>query len=121
MAPGPSSDRLHSILVATVLYLPGSRKRPNRIYEMADAALGAFAVFSVRSPSFLAHQLDMQRVRGQTNAQSLFGVDRVPSDGQVRNLLDRSAPEHLAAPFRWLVGSSRLSFIFMQRHSRIAR
>ena len=102
MASTLSFDRLRSILVATVTHLPDVRTRPNRIYEMADAALGAFAVFFVQSPSFLAHQRDMQRVRGQNNAQSLFGIDQVPSDGQIRNLLDPIAPEHLAAPF-WRV------------------
>jgi hypothetical protein len=102
MAATLSFDRLRSILVATVTHLPDPRTRPNRIYEMADAALGAFAVFFVQSPSFLAHQLDMQRVRGQNNARSLFGVDQVPSDGQIRNLLDPVAPEALAGPF-WRV------------------
>lgn len=96
MTPTLSFDRLRSILVATVTHLPDQRTRPNRIYEMADAALGAFAVFFVQSPSFLAQQLDMQRVRGQNNAQSLFGVDQAPSDGQIRNLLDPIPPESLA-------------------------
>ncbi len=102
MASTLSFDRLRSILVATVTHLPDVRTRPNRIYEMADAALGAFAVFFVQSPSFLAYQRDMQRVRGQNNAQSLFGIDQVPGDGQIRNLLDPIAPEHLASPF-WRV------------------
>jgi len=97
-----SFDRLRSMLVATVTHLPDHRTRPNRIYEMADAALGAFAVFFVQSPSFLAHQRDMQRVRGQNNAQSLLGIAQVPSDGQIRNLLDPIAPEHLVPPF-WRV------------------
>ena len=69
---------------------------------MADAALGAFAVFFMQSPSFLAHQRDMQRLKGQNNAASLFGLDAVPSDPQIRNLLDPVPPEHLAAPF-WQV------------------
>jgi hypothetical protein len=69
---------------------------------MADAALGAFAVFFVQSPSFLAHQRDMQRARGQNNAASLFGVDQVPSDERIRNLLDPIAPEQLPPPF-WRV------------------
>ena len=102
MAPMLSFNRLRSILVATVTHLPDSRTRPNRIYKIADAAMGAFAVFFVQSPSFLAYQRDMQRVRGQNNAQSLFGVDQVPGDGRIRSLLDAIAPEHLAAPF-WQV------------------
>ena len=102
MAPTLSFDRLRSILVATVTQLPDYRTRPNTVYELADAALGAFAVFYMQSPSFLAHQRDMQRNKGQNNAQSLFGIDQVPSDPQIRNLLDPIAPEYLAAPF-WQV------------------
>jgi hypothetical protein len=97
-----SFDRLRSILVATVTQLPDQRTRPNTKYEMADAALAAFAVFFMQSPSFLAHQRDMQRLKGQNNASSLFGLDQVPSDPQIRNLLDPVSPEHLAAPF-WQV------------------
>jgi hypothetical protein len=95
-------DRLRSILVATVTQLPDRRRRPNPKYTMADAALGAFAVFFMQSPSFLAHQRDMQRRKGQNNASSLFGLDEVPTDPQIRNLLDPVPPEHLAAPF-WLI------------------
>ena len=95
-------DRLRSILIATAAHLPDRRTRPNRIYEMADAVLGAFAVFFVQSPSFLAHQRDMQRTQGQNNAASLFGLEQVPSDPQIRNLLHPIPPEQLAPPF-WRV------------------
>ena len=54
-----SFDRLRSILVATVTHLPDRRTGPQTTYEMADAALGAFAVFFMQSPSFLAHQRDI--------------------------------------------------------------
>ena len=102
MASTLNFDRLRSILVATVSHLPDRRTRPNWIYELGDAVLGAFAVFFVQSPSFLAHQRDMQRSKGQNNAQSLFGIDQVPSDPQIRNLLDPIPPEQLAPPF-WRV------------------
>jgi hypothetical protein len=102
MAPTLSFDRLRSILVATATQLPDHRTRPNTVYEMADAALGAFAVFFIQAPSFLAHQRDMQRTQGHNNAQSLFGIDQVPSDPQIRNLLDPIPPAQLAPPF-WRV------------------
>jgi hypothetical protein len=97
-----SFDRLRSILVATVTQLPDARTGSNTIYDLADVALGAFAVFFMQSPSFLAHQHDMQRHQGRNNAQSLFGIEEVPSDPQIRNLLDPISPDHLAAPF-WQV------------------
>ncbi len=73
--------------------LPG--RDEDTIYELSDAALGAFAVFFMQSASFLAYQRDMQRTHGHNNAQSLFGIEQVPSDPHIRNLLDPIAPEHL--------------------------
>lgn len=99
MAPTLSFDRLRSILVATVTPLPDQRTRPNALYELSDVVLGAFAVFFMQSPSFLAYQRDMQRNHGHNNAQSLFGIDQVPSDPHIRNLLDPIPSEQLAPPF----------------------
>jgi hypothetical protein len=74
--------------------LPDHRKfSPNRRYSMKDAALGAFALFFSQSPSFLAYQQAMQQVQRRNNAQSLFGVQEIPSDNQIRNLLDPTGPE----------------------------
>lgn len=79
--------------------VPEHRRGQNTQYEIADAGLAAFAVFYMQSPSFLAHQRDMQRKKGHNNAQGLFGVERIPSDGQIRNLLDPVEPGHLREPF----------------------
>jgi hypothetical protein len=97
-----SFDRLRSVLVTTVTHLPDGRRPSKTTYALADVALGAFAVFFMQAPSFLAHQRDMQRLKGRNNAASLFGVDQLPSDPQIRNLLDPIPPEQLAAPF-WQV------------------
>lgn len=64
-------------------------------YTMEDAGLAAFSVFFTLSPSFLDFQVRMQKERGRNNAASLFGVQRIPSDQQLRNLLDPVAPDDL--------------------------
>jgi hypothetical protein len=79
--------------------VPEHRTGRNTQYSIADAGLGAFSVFYMQSPSFLAHQRDMQRKEGQNNAQSLFGVEWIPSDGQIRNLLDPVEAAQLREPF----------------------
>ena len=61
--------------------------------------LSAFAVFFMQSPSFLAQQQVVLRRHGRNNAQSLFGVTRIPSDNQIRNLLDPLSPELLFPVF----------------------
>lgn len=79
--------------------LPDHRRGKNVQYEISDAAVGAFSVFFTQSPSFLAHQRDMQRQKGRNNGKSLFGMRQVPTDNQIRNLLDPIDPVHLQTPF----------------------
>lgn len=79
--------------------VPEHRTGQNTRYSIAEAGLGAFSVFYMQSPSFLAHQRDMQRKKGQNNAQGLFGIEKIPSDGQIRNLLDAVEPAQLREPF----------------------
>ena len=75
--------------------LPDHRTGQNVTYTSKDAALSAFAVFFMHSPSFLAQQQTLQRRPGRNTAQSLFGVTQIPSDNQIRNLLDPLPPELL--------------------------
>lgn len=82
--------------------IPEHRSGRNWVYELADAGLAAFGVFFMQSPSFLAHQRDMQRRKGKNNAEGLFGVERIPSDGQIRNLLDPVDSAQLREPF-WAI------------------
>ena len=101
--PKPLSfGTLRTILSDTFQRLPDPRSGQNVQYTMEAVALAAFSVFFMQSPSFLAYQRDMQRRKGCNNAQSLFGVTQIPSDPQIRNLLDPVAPEHLQAPF-WTI------------------
>jgi hypothetical protein len=102
MTEALSWGQLLAILIATCQNLPDQRTGKNSQYTISDAALGAFGVFFTQTPSFLARQRDMQRRKGCNNAQSLFGVAQIPSDPQIRNLLDPIAPEHLRPPF-WTV------------------
>lgn len=83
--------------------LPDARAS-NSMYAMRDAALGAFSVFFTQSPSFLAHQQEVERTKGCNNANSLFGIEQIPSTPQIRNMLDPVAPQHVSAPFWWMLG-----------------
>ena len=92
-------DELVSHLKVRFLLLPDSRQGFNTTYHIQDAALSAFSVFFTQCPSFLAHQKKLQETNGKNNASSLFQVDSIPSDNQVRNLLDPIAPSHLRPLF----------------------
>ena len=71
------------------------RKGKNLSYQMENFGVSAFAVFFTQSPSFLAHQKAMQQARGKNNAQSFFQIDKIPSDSQVRRMLDPVSPATL--------------------------
>ena len=62
---------------------------------MVDAGLSAFSVFFTQSPSFLDWQIRMKQAMGKNNATSMFGVHQIPSDAQIRNLLDPLPPSIL--------------------------
>jgi hypothetical protein len=69
---------------------PDVRKQNNNMkYTISDGILAAFAVFFMQSSSFLAHQRLLESKKGRSNARSLFQIEEIPSDQQIRNLLDR--------------------------------
>lgn len=72
-------------------------------YSMADAALGAFSVFFTQSPSFLDFQRTLQVTKGCNNALTLFGIQQIPCDNQIRNLLDPVPPAALLPVFGTVV------------------
>lgn len=79
--------------------LTDKRTGKNSRYGMEDAALSAFSVFFTQTPSFLAYQRTMEGSKGKSNAQSLFGIHRIPSDNQIRKLLDSVKPEEVFPVF----------------------
>ena len=73
---------------------------------MHDFAMSAFAVLFCQSPSFLAFQTLMQQSQGINNGETMFGIQKLPTDNQVRNMLDPVDPKLLrpvfAATFSYL-------------------
>jgi hypothetical protein len=84
--------------------LPDIRKPNNNTkYGIADGVLSAFAVFFMQSGSFLAHQRLLEKKKGQSNARSLFQVDEIPSDPQIRNLIDPLPSSNFCEDFWFLL------------------
>jgi hypothetical protein len=75
------------------------RKGSNTRYLVREAAFSAFSVFFTQSPSFLAYQESMEKNTGNNNARTIFGIHGIPSDNQIRNLLDPTQAEVLAPVF----------------------
>jgi hypothetical protein len=76
----------------TLTHFPDKRTGKNKSYSITDAALGAFSVFFMQSPSFLSHQREMEAGSKCNNACSIFKVEKIPSDNHIRDLLDEVEP-----------------------------
>jgi hypothetical protein len=64
--------------------------------SLTDALMSAFAMFSLKSPSLLA--FDKERAEG--NLHTIYGIERVPCDTYMREILDPVSPESLRPVFK---------------------
>ena len=107
--PRPLSlDHLQAILPQHTTGLPDVRKpSPNTRYTVQNAALGAFGIFFMQAPSFLEYQRQLHQRQGHDNAQTLFGVEPIPCDNQIRTLLDpRCSPASILIMRKHLILST---------------
>jgi hypothetical protein len=84
-----SFDTLIAQLNRAIRGAKDPRKASNATkYNLGDAVLGAFSVFFMQCESFLEYQRQMYSQKGKSNAQTLFGVNEIPTTPQIRNILD---------------------------------
>src|SRR5437660_4369803 len=67
--------------------LPDQRRCP--LFSLADTLMAGLALFSLKDPSLLA----FQRRASDHNLRSVFGLQAVPSDTQMRTILDEADPD----------------------------
>lgn len=89
--------------------------------SLTDALLSAFAMFSLKSPSLLA--FDKDRTAG--NLQRVYGIERVPCDTAMREILDPVEPESLWPFFKGVFralqrGKALEAMVFVEGHSLLA-
>lgn len=97
--------------------LPDRRTGDNCQYSMEDIGLAAFSVFFTQSPSFLAHQKTMEQSKGQSNAQTLFQIEKIPSDNHIRDTLDPVSPDELFALYDHVFQTLRDKGVFQTYRS----
>src|SRR5215468_7157618 len=78
---------------------PDGRKGRSGNIAMADFGLSAFAMFFMQSVSFLAFQRRLEQGHGRSNCQTLFGIEKIPSDNYIRDMLDGADPALLQPCF----------------------
>ncbi len=83
-----SADALFRLIRTGFANLPDHRSSDAEI-SLTDALMAAFAMFSLKSPSLLA--FDKERAEG--NLETIYGIERVPCDTHMREILDPISPE----------------------------
>ncbi len=115
-----SADALFSLLRTGFANIADHRPGDTDI-ALTDALMSAFAMFSLKSPSLLA--FDQERTEG--NMQRVYGVERVPCDTSMREILDPVVPECLRPLFQQVFrvlqrGKALEGRVFVQEHDLIA-
>src|SRR5215813_666252 len=115
-----SADALFGLLrtgfAAIVDHRPGT---PD--IALMDALMSAFALFALKSPSLLA--FDQERTEG--NLHRVYGIERVPCDTAMREILDPVEPESLRPLFTHIFralqrGKALEAMVFVEGHYLLA-
>jgi hypothetical protein len=79
--------------------LPDRRVGMNSQYTMKDIGMAAFSVFFMQNGSFLQHQKRLQEGQGLSNCQTLFNIEKIPTENHIREHLDGASPAHFDSNF----------------------
>src|SRR2546425_5638867 len=89
-----SADALFHLVRSGFATIPDPRCDDGDI-SLTDALMSAFAMFSLKAPSLLA--FDKERAEG--NLHTIYGIERVPCDTHMREILDPVSPKWLRPVF----------------------
>lgn len=64
-----------------------------------------FRCSSCSSESFLSYQRSLEEGRKSSNCQTLFGMERIPTDNHIRAMLDPVHPSHLQPVFDQVIAA----------------
>ena len=114
-----SFDPLMELIHDRARQLPDQRQYPD--YPLADAIMSALALFSLKDPSLLAFEAR----RNDENMKTLFRITQIPSDTQMREMLDPVEPDWLRPFFKDIFqelqrGKALESFVFHEGHYLLA-
>lgn len=108
-----SADGLHELVRKSFHKIEDIRAK-NQAIPLEDILMSGFALFSLKYPSLLAFDED----RRNPNLKTIYGINRVPSDTQMRETLDNVDPLVLRPIFKDLFralqrGKALEKFVFM--------
>jgi len=88
-------EAIVDLLATTFGAVDDPRAAEQLSYPLHDTLMSGFAVMFFQHASLLQFQRAMEKKRRRCNLQTMFGVHEVPSDTQMREILDEVQPESL--------------------------
>ena len=92
-----SADALYRTIFGSFQDVDDARTG-NSTIKLPDAFMSGFAMFTLKDPSMLA--FDDRRLLDAKNLQMIFGMEHVPCDTRMREILDPVDFEQLRPAFR---------------------
>ena len=89
--------------------LPARPEYSASFYSNRDAVNSAFGAFFFQFPSLLRYMREMGEREKRDNVQSLFDVKGIPSDNQIRNIIDGIEPSAVSPVFNDTLKTARQS------------
>ncbi len=68
--------------------LPDTRQQEKTAYSIHDVVMSGFACMFFQDPSLLEFQRQLKEEENRDNLQTLFGVEDIPKDTQMRDIID---------------------------------
>jgi len=88
-------EAIVDLLATTFGAVDDSRAAEQLSYSLPDTLMRGFAVMFFQHPSLLQFQRAIEKKRRRCNLQTIFGVQEIPSDTQMREILDEVKPDSL--------------------------
>ena len=92
-------EAIVELLTARFSAIADARAEEQLRYSLPATVMSGFAMMFFQHPSLLQFQRAMEKKRRRCNLQTIFGVREIPSDTQMREILDGVAPESLREVF----------------------
>jgi len=90
-----NADTLFSQVRSGFEKIPDHRSKNTKI-SLPDALMSGFAMFSLKDSSLLAFD---KRQSDDTNLQTIYNIENVPCDTQMRTILDNVEPADIEPSF----------------------
>ena len=95
-----SFQSLRQCLTVVFRDLPDRRQKAKVQHTMHDVVMSGFAMMYFQDPSLLQFQKRLRETEGRDNLSTIFEVETIPEDTQMRKVLDEIEPDEFRAVFK---------------------